>query len=174
MLKKTVTYEDFDGNRQTETLYFNLSKTDIADNLEVKDELQNIKDLFEGVQRELTTPEIKLILDFVKKMMRLSYGIRSEDGKRFKKSLELWQDLTETALYDSFLFSLFANPEEAVKFLTGVMPSDLIAQAEEQMAHDTPAMDLSIPDNAPPKNELQLTDEELEQILAARRGNPTA
>jgi hypothetical protein len=31
MLKKTITYEDYDGNKRTEDFYFNLSKAEIME-----------------------------------------------------------------------------------------------------------------------------------------------
>lgn len=133
MLKQSVSYTDFDDNECVETLYFNLTKTELTDNLDMKEELEKIQQDFTGEpKRNLETHEIQRILDLVKTFMRLSYGIRSEDGKRFIKTPELWTEFTQTAAYDSFLFGLFENPANALAFMTGILPKDLRARALEE------------------------------------------
>ncbi|QJD49631.1 hypothetical protein HWD32_gp54 [Gordonia phage Secretariat] len=126
MLKQSVRYTDFDDNEAIETLYFNLTKTELTDNLNLKDELENLQQDFVGdPKRVLTEKEIRRILDLVKTFMRLSYGVRSEDGKRFIKTSEIWEEFTQTAAYDAFLFSLFQDPTNALNFMTGILPKDL-------------------------------------------------
>uniref|UniRef100_A0AAU8GPZ5 Tail assembly chaperone n=1 Tax=Gordonia phage Petito TaxID=3158876 RepID=A0AAU8GPZ5_9CAUD len=130
MLKQSVSYTDFDDNECVETLYFNLTKTELTDNLNLKDELEKIQQDFTGQpKRNLEEHEIRRILDLVKTFMRLSYGIRSEDGKRFIKTPEIWTEFTQTAAYDSFLFGLFENPSNALAFMTGILPKDLRSKA---------------------------------------------
>lgn len=139
MLKQTIDYVDFDNNKRTETLYFNISKSDLLDNLDLKDRLQSITDSLSGETRDLTEKEIREIIELVKLFMKLSYGIRSEDGRRFKKSEDIWQEFTETAAYDAFLMSLFEVPTRAIEFLVGVVPQDLRAQAEAELKNvDSP------------------------------------
>lgn len=133
MLKQSVSYTDFDDNECVETLYFNLTKTELTENLNLKDELEKIQQDFTGEKnRNLEEHEIRRILELVKTFMRLSYGIRSEDGKRFIKTPELWTDFTQTAAYDSFLFGLFENPANALAFMTGILPKDLRSKAIEE------------------------------------------
>lgn len=133
MLKQSVSYTDFDDNECVETLYFNLTKTELTDNLDLKEELEKIQQDFTGEpKRNLETHEIQRILDLVKTFMRLSYGIRSEDGKRFIKTPDLWTEFTQTAAYDSFLFGLFENPANALAFMTGILPKDLRSRALEE------------------------------------------
>ncbi|AVO25293.1 hypothetical protein PBI_GRAVY_53 [Gordonia phage Gravy] len=133
MLKQSVSYTDFDDNECVETLYFNLTKTELTDNLNMKEELEKIQQDFTGQpHRNLETHEIQRILDLVKTFMRLSYGIRSEDGKRFIKTPDLWTEFTQTAAYDSFLFGLFEDPSKALAFMTGILPKDLRSRALEE------------------------------------------
>ncbi|WNM72523.1 hypothetical protein SEA_ARTORIAS_54 [Gordonia phage Artorias] len=132
-MKQSVSYTDFDDNECVETLYFNLTKTELTDNLDLKEELEKIQQDFTGEpKRNLETHEIQRILDLVKTFMRLSYGIRSEDGKRFIKTPDLWTEFTQTAAYDSFLFGLFENPANALAFMTGILPKDLRSRALEE------------------------------------------
>lgn len=132
MLKQSVAYTDFDDNESVETLYFNLTKTELADNLDLKDEFEKLQSEFIGDdKRELETQEIRKILELVKTLMRLSYGVRSADGKRFVKTQEQWTEFTQTAVYDQFLFSLFEQPTNAMNFITGILPKELRSAALE-------------------------------------------
>ena len=132
MLKQTVNYTDFDDNECSEVLYFNLTKTELTENMSLKDELEKIQEDFTGDKaRQLEEHEIRRILDLVKTFMRLSYGIRSADGKRFVKTPDIWEEFTQTAAYDAFLFGLFETPSKALEFMTGILPKDLRAAAIE-------------------------------------------
>lgn len=142
MLKQSVTYTDFDDNECIETLYFNLTKTELTDNLNLKDELEKLQEDFTGEpKRNLEEHEIRRILDLVKRLMQLSYGIRSQDGKRFIKTEQNWIEFTQTAAYDAFLFGLFENPSKALGFMTGIMPKDLRAQAIEALKKENGGVD---------------------------------
>ena len=137
MLKQQISYTDFDDNQAIETLYFNLTKSELTENLHLQKELESIQSMIEGDKRSLEGDEIVKIIDLVKTFMRLSYGVRSADGKRFVKSDEQWVEFTQTAAYDAFLFSLFEEPNKAITFMSGILPLDLRdrakAAAESQM-----------------------------------------
>lgn len=158
MLKKTVTYTDFDGKNVTKNLYFNITKTELTENFDLLNELQSdfekMQESISGDKRDLTSEEIRGILDLVKRIAAFAFGYRSEDGERFVKD-GAWEDFRQTAAYDAFVWGLFENPVEAVNFLVGVMPvdmqNDLEKQANELMKQagldPTPAT--SIPKPAP-------------------------
>lgn len=131
MLKQDITYRTFDDEVATETLYFNITKSELLEQLDLGDKLEDLQKRLGGEERTLTTKEIQEVLDMVKLFMRLSYGVRSEDGKRFLKNEQVWEEFTQTATYDAFLFSLFEQPEKAITFMVNVLPSDLIEKARE-------------------------------------------
>ena len=161
MLKEIVTYTNFDDERETEELYFNLSKTELTTQFDLLDELKAMQEeIFTGKQRELTTAEVKRVLELVKTIMRLSYGVRSEDGKRFRKSPELWQEFTETAAYDEFLFSLFTVDGKALAFITGIIPQDVRAEAEAAARKNQ-----DIVTHTPDAVELRTVDEPVEVVV---------
>lgn len=143
MLKQTVSYFDFDDNPSQETLYFNLTKTELADNIHLRDELEEMQQVFTADKKELSTGEISQLIDLVKTIMRLSYGIRSADGKRFIKSEEQWTEFTQTAAYDAFLYSLFEDPNKAVLFMTGILPKDVRSAVDAEIAKTGTADDIS-------------------------------
>lgn len=170
MLKQDFTYENFDGVTETETLHFNLTKIELTENLHLEDEVRELDKMLTGPKRQLETGEIQRILDLVKELMRLSYGVRSEDGKRFIKSPQVWEEFTQTATYDAFLYSLFIQPEKAVEFIVGILPADLRQEAEKQIAAgvkapeaptETPTADIPMPSAKKPQ------DMSREELLAA-------
>lgn len=137
MLKQTITYEDFDGNQCQETLYFNITKTELVNNLDLMEQFEALSTIFQGGSRDLEMEEIQQILNLVKRVINLSYGVKSEDGKRFMKK-GLLDEFLDSAVYDAFLFSLFENVDKASQFLLGVFPKELIEAAKTQM--DSPAL----------------------------------
>ena len=142
MLKETVSYEDFDGNKQIETLYFNLSKTELMEQRDLRGRLQKALDIFEGEKRDLTEDEIYIFLDLIKELIRISYGVRSEDGKRFSKTDKVFDDFRFSAAYDAYLFSLFENPEKVTKFVQGILPKGLREEAEKSISENASVTDL--------------------------------
>lgn len=134
MLKKEVRYVDFDGNERTETLMFNLTKTealDIAFDLpdDVKKEVQaDPNAVTEDVAIELITKlGDKKIFTFIKDIVLKSYGIKSEDGRRFIKKDEngrpLYEEFAETMAYDAIMTELMTSDEAAaMEFVNAVLP----------------------------------------------------
>lgn len=130
MLKQTVSYVDFNDQPQEETLYFHLNKVELVEHLDLKDRFEEIIKTLQGPKRDLEPNEVRAILDIVKTFIELSYGRRSEDGKRFHKTAEIWDDFKSSAAYEEFLFSLFQDPQKGMTFLLGVLPQDLRQEAE--------------------------------------------
>jgi hypothetical protein len=148
MLKKTVEYTDFNDQRASEEVYFNINEAEILDNLDLATELESLQTMLMGPEHELTPAEIKRIVDLVKRFARLAYGVRSEDGKKFRKGDQIWQDFTDGAVYPEFLMSLFRDPNRAFEFLVAVMPKDLQATARaevERQGIDMSSLDSDAP-----------------------------
>jgi hypothetical protein len=123
MLKKTITYEDYDGNTFTEDFYFNLSKAEI---IEIEASVPGgVAAKLEKMSKEGNASEIiKTFKDFILK----SYGVRSEDGKKFIKSEELSKEFEETEAYSELFYELATNAEKASAFLNGIMPRQLMEE----------------------------------------------
>lgn len=145
MLKRDITYEDFDGQTVTETFYFNLTKTEIVE-LEVGYD----GGLESTLRRIVNTKDTKALMKEFKRIVLMAYGVRSEDGKRFVKSDELREQFTQTAAYDALFIELATNDDAAAKFIQGVVPRDLAA---EIVAQSIPEVQLPgmPPPPAPPR-----------------------
>lgn len=132
MIKKRIKYEDFNGEVQVEDFYFHLSKTELLDNIGLRARLTAVQTAIGDGERDLTEAEVQAILDIIRDLIKLSYGQRSDDGKRFRKSDDIWQAFAESPAHDELIFGLFETPEAAVEFMTGIIPKDLLEKAEQE------------------------------------------
>ena len=123
MYKYTVTYYDYDDEQVTEDLYFNLTKNEALDwELECGG-------LDAYVEKMKATNNTKEVIEFFRSIFKKTYGRRSADGKRFKKNEEILEEFLESPAYDEVIFNLLNNPDEAAKFMVGIMPHDSRAAA---------------------------------------------
>jgi len=120
MLKKTITYTDYNDNERTEDFYFNLSKAEVAEM-----ELSVTGGLSDMIHKIIETRDIPEITKLFKKLILLSYGEKSSDGKRFIKSEELSTAFSQTEAYSQLFMELGSNDEAAAAFVNGIMPKDI-------------------------------------------------
>lgn len=120
MLKKTVTYVDYNGVERTEDFYFNLTKAEVAE-LELSVEGGFSKMLEEVVKAK---DNVKIV-ELFKKMVLMSYGEKSADGKRFVKSKELAEAFSQTEAYSEIFMELALDNKAAAAFVNGIMPANL-------------------------------------------------
>jgi len=126
MLKQDITYEDFNGEQATETLYFNLTKTEIIE-LEV-----SYKDGLEAtLKRIIATQDNKQLVAEFKRIVLLAYGQKSEDGRRFIKSDELREEFSQTAAYDELFIKLSTDADFASEFIKGIIPKGIVTEVEK-------------------------------------------
>ena len=130
MLKKTVTYEDFDGNVRTEDLYFFISKSELTE-MELSTPGGLTKKL-ESITKSQNGSEImKVFKDIILK----AYGEKADDGRGFIKKRNgvlLAEEFEQTAAYDALFTELLLDPDKAAAFINGIMPKDLIEAANKQ------------------------------------------
>lgn len=117
MLKKTITYTDYDGLERTEEFRFNLTKAELVDM-----ELTTAGTFSETIKRIIAEKDIIRIAKLFKELLLKSYGVKSDDGKRFVKSQELSEAFSQTEAYSDLYIELLRNPEEAAKFFAEVAP----------------------------------------------------
>lgn len=117
MLKKTITYTDYDGNERTEDFFFHLTKAELV-------ELAHSEQggLEKTIEQITKTQDNKRLIALFKDVIKLAYGVKSLDGKRFQKSEEIRNEFMETEAY-SILFMELANDEQAaIDFVNGIVP----------------------------------------------------
>lgn len=134
MLKKTVTYTDFDGNQRTEDLYFNMTKSELVEfSFGLPEEMSDTVKSTEDINNETANKLIEKIgnsgiFNFVKDLVFKSYGVKSEDGRRFIKNEQTTIEFTQTLAYDEFLMNLFSDDRNASDFINGIIPAEMAKQ----------------------------------------------
>ena len=76
----------------------------------------------ETMKRIIAEKDIIRITKLFKELLLKSYGVKSDDGKRFIKSQELSEAFSQTEAYSDLYIELLSNPEEAAKFFAEVAP----------------------------------------------------
>lgn len=117
MLKKTITYTDYDGNERTEDFYFNLSKAEVMEM-----ELSTTGGMQKMLKKIVESKDTRRIVEIFKDIVLKAYGEKSADGKRFIKSKELADAFAQTEAYSELFMELAGNADAASAFVNGVMP----------------------------------------------------
>ena len=127
MYNKTVTYKDYKGNTRTEDFYFDLNKAELVElELSTKGGLTVMMDRIIAAQDNATL--FKIFKDLVSK----SYGVLSDDGRKFVKNQEVLDDFMQTEAYSIICSELATNAEAAAEFFNNVIPQNLAKELAEE------------------------------------------
>ena len=118
MLKKTITYTDYNGTERTEDFYFNLSKAEIMDM-----EMGIEGGLVEMINKIVAAKDAPAIIKVFKNLILKAYGEKSADGKRFIKSEELSTAFSQTEAYSDLYMELSTDDVKAAEFVNGIVPA---------------------------------------------------
>lgn len=120
MVKKTITYTDYDGNERTEDFYFHLTEAEIMEM-----ELSVDGGFKKMIEKIIAAKDTVKIMQTFKEFVLKAYGVKSDDGKRFIKSEELTKEFTQTEAYSKLYIELATNEESAIAFINGIVPESL-------------------------------------------------
>lgn len=127
MLKKTIKYEDYDGNEREEDFYFNLSKAELAEM-----EMSEDGGLANHINKIVAAQDSKMLITLFKELILKSYGEKSPDGRRFIKSEENQTAFSQTEAYVKLFMELAFDTEAAVEFVNGILPQERIVEMQKQ------------------------------------------
>lgn len=127
MIKKTVTYTDYNGVERTEDFYFNLTKAEVMEM-----ELSVEGGFAEKLQKIIDSKSAPAIIQTFKDIVFKAYGEKSDDGKRFVKSKEISEAFAQTPAYSEIFMELATDADAAGKFINGIVPADMAAEAAKQ------------------------------------------
>ena len=128
MLKKKIKYKDFNGVEREETFMFNLTNAEIT---EMGVGLVGGGSLDEYITKLSEEKDPMKVIEMFKKLINLSYGVKSDDGRRFMKSPELLKEFTETNAYSELFMELASDSKAATEFFDGIIPELSPEQKEE-------------------------------------------
>lgn len=122
MLKKTMTYTDYNGEKRTEDFYFNLTKAEVMEM-----EMSISGGLTEMISRITAAQDSAEIIKTFKKLVLKAYGEKSPDGKYFlkedKDGRPLSDGFKQTEAYSDLFMELASDADAAAKFFNAIIPS---------------------------------------------------
>lgn len=117
MLKKTITYTDYDNNVRTEDFYFNLTKAELTEM-----ELSTTGGMEKMLKNIVAAQDTAAIVDVFKALILKAYGEKSADGRRFVKSQELSEAFSQTEAYSELFMELATDSDKATEFVNAIVP----------------------------------------------------
>lgn len=128
MLKKTITYTDYNGVERTEDFYFNLTPTELTEMEYASDTPMSA--IINKLSKSRNVPEsIKIFKDLILR----AYGEKSPDGRRFVKSKDISEAFAQTEAYNELFMECATDSEAGAAFLNGIMPNEAMAKIAEKL-----------------------------------------
>lgn len=120
MFKTDITTENFEGQKVTKTLRFNLSQTEMLDLVKVDPTFTE-----EYLKWIVDQKDLPAMFDVIRKLIAISYGVMSEDGTTFRKKEEDVYDFLHSTFYDALIdkFLEEGNEQFMTDFIIGVFPA---------------------------------------------------
>lgn len=117
MLRKKMTYTNFNGIEVTETFCFHLTQAEI-----MQMELETVGGYQGFLQKIMDAKDVVSMIKVLNEFIDMSYGVLSDDGKYFTKSEEDLKRFKATQAYSDLYMSLL-DPDAASAFINAVAPS---------------------------------------------------
>lgn len=116
MIKKTITYVNFNDEEVSEDCYFNLTQAEIAEmELSIEGGLEGL------VKKIIEEKDASKVIPMFKEIIAKSYGKKSEDGRRFIKSEEMSNEFLQTEAFSELLIELLSDSDKAADFTNGIV-----------------------------------------------------
>ena len=121
MLKKTITYKDYNGVERTEDFWFNLNETEITEM-----ELGVHGGYTAMVNKIIATKDFPTLIKIFKDLVLAAYGEKSADGRMFIKEdrdgYRLSNNFKQTEAYNILYMELATDDSKAAEFVNHVIP----------------------------------------------------
>lgn len=139
MLTRSIKFEDYNGVEREEDHYFNLNRSEVLKWLTTTGDY-TLDKVLERLSQERNG---KKIMEYFEELIKMSYGRKSLDGRKFEKSDEIWNDFYQTEAYSALFTELVTDANKAVVFIQGIIPKELSKDIEKLMREN--------PDTLPPE-----------------------
>lgn len=130
MIKKTLTFKNFRKETETEDFYFNMSEGELTlmQIRAIDQKNESFSDKLDKISKGLQGSELA---DVIEDLVLRSYGVKTSDGKKFRKSPEILEDFTSSGAYSVLITELFSLEGSLAEFINGVVPDDLVKSSEK-------------------------------------------
>ena len=127
MIKKTITFTDYNGIERTENFYFNLTEAELTEM-----ELSTVGGYQQYVQNVIDAKDGPSLIRLFKDLIMRTYGVKSPDGREFRKSEEISRSFAQTEAYSKLFMELATDSKAAADFVNGVISDDMRRRMAEQ------------------------------------------
>lgn len=118
MIKRSITYVDYNGKERTEDHWFHLNKAEI-----MRLEMSVKGGLTAAIHKYVANDDNTSIFQIIEEVILKSYGEKSPDGKKFIKNEEILNNFTQTEAYSSLLIELMSDDKKAADFMNAIVAS---------------------------------------------------
>lgn len=125
MLRKEITYPDYNGTMRTENFYFNFTEAELMEM-----ELTTNGGYVETINSIIAANDTPTLVRIFKDLILKAYGEKTPDGKRFVKSDEISKAFSQTEAYSILFMELATNADAASVFVNGIIPKKLKTENE--------------------------------------------
>jgi hypothetical protein len=129
MFKKTVQYEDLEGNTVQDTFYFHFNQLEVV-------EMMELEDLEAKVKRLTETENAKEAYEIFKNLIIRAYGEKTLDNRGFDKSPEIRKKFETSLAMPEIIFEFVQNPQLGAEFIEKCLPPKLVAAAKAAQAEE--------------------------------------
>lgn len=123
MLRKSISYKNFEGQEVTEEHYFHMTKAEL-----IKAEVSQKDGLRERMLKVVASGDAGQIIAVFEDIVKRSYGRRTEDGRFVKREID-WEEFLSSEAYSTLFMELVTNATAAAEFVRGIMPDDVDTSA---------------------------------------------
>lgn len=164
MIKKTVNYNDLDGNPVSEVLNFHLNAAEL-----IELQMSETGGFGNMIQQIVDSENNKEIIATFKKILLMSYGKRKPDGRGFTKSDELSKQFSQSEAYSALFVELSTDSDSAIAFINALIPEEARemgrTKPQDHIEKQT-VVKLPDPEEEPEKPTPRMTLEELDELRA--------
>lgn len=125
MLKKRITYTNFEDEEVTETFYFNLTKADLMEM-----EVSKRGGLNGYIERIQETNDAGLVFEELKSLMSRSVGRLAPDGRGFSRSQQIRDEFMNSEAFSNFILEMLTDPQLAAEFIQGLIPKNIESEVD--------------------------------------------
>ena len=129
MLKKTITFTNYEGEKESKVYYFNLNKFEW---LEL--EAYTKGGLIQNLSNAIEANNAKKTIDILKRIILRAYGEKNEETGAFEKDDDRAIRFSKTEAFSELFYELAYNDVKSKEFFFGLIPAELRDKAAAELA----------------------------------------
>lgn len=165
MFKKTMKFDDLEGNEVEQTFYFNFTKKELVEMME----FEQLEEKLERLTKPTTETGLSQVenarqaYDTFQDLILRAYGEKGADNVTFVKNERTKEYLKSHVAFVEIIFEFVENPKLAAEFVEKCFPEKLVKQAKKEIESKGTNASPETPAEAPVQDGKTdgLTDEEI-------------